>query len=268
MPYRLFGAGFAIGCLANACSPELVVGKVTIEEKNEACLQQGEGGAPSFEEKVVELPWSTGFENGFSDYYDALGICYVNGRASCGTVTSPAFEGKNAAAFTVTASPPGPSQTRCYLEGRFPVDAVYGAWFFIPALAEVGVWWNLMFFQGVVPPTQEPALWSVSLRNAPDGGLRLFLHAHAPLTVPASNPSIPVPIGRWFRVEFRLARALDATGAIALYQDGVPIVEATGLVTDRFDFHHWYVGNWGDGLTPAESTVYVDDVTIRAEVGQ
>ena len=78
---------------------------------------------------------------------------------------------------------------------------------------------------------------------------------------------ISVPIGEWFRVEFRLARASTETGTVALYQDGVPVVEATEIVTDRFAFHRWYVGNWAENLNPPDSTVYVDDVTIRAEVG-
>ena len=37
-----------------------------------------------------------------------------------------------------------------------------------------------------------------------------------------------------------------------------------GLVTDNTDFGQWYVGNFADALTPPGSTLYVDDVTIRA----
>jgi len=48
-----------------------------------------------------------------------------------------------------------------------------------------------------------------------------------------------------------------------LYQDGVPIQEATGIVTDADDVHQWNVGNLATGLEPADSTIYVDDVTIR-----
>jgi hypothetical protein len=265
---RLAVTSVTLGCLATACSPELVVGKLTIEQKNEACIQQGEGGAPSFDEKTVEVPWSTGFESGFVDYYEAFGSCYEDGQASCETVTSPVFRGKKAAAFAITAAPPAnPSQTRCYLEGKFPVDAVYGAWFFIPAAVEVGRYWNLMYFQGVVPPSAGPGLWDVSLRNTADGGLELFVQSHG-LSFPPFDPPVSVPIGEWFRIEFRFKRAQDETGSVALYQDGVPIMEATGIVTDRFDFHQWYVGTWGETLVPAASTVYVDDVTIRAQVGQ
>ena len=256
--------------LGSACSPELVVGKVTVvEQKNEACVrEQGEGGGPGLEEKVVTAPWSTGFESGFSDYWESDGFCYVNGQASCGTVASPVFDGKKAAAFAITANVPGSaSQTRCFLQGAFPEDAVYGARFFIPERVEVVGYWNLMYFQGAEVRPDLAGLWDISLRNRPDGNLELFVLARG-FPAPPPNPSIPVPIGEWFRVEFRLKRAKDDTGAIALYQDGVPLLEATGIVTDRFDFHEWYVGTWGENLMPPGSTIYVDNVTIRAGVGQ
>ena len=32
--------------------------------------------------------------------------------------------------------------------------------------------------------------------------------------------------------------------------------------TDDSNFGQWYVGNYADGLEPADSTLYVDDVTI------
>jgi hypothetical protein len=44
----------------------------------------------------------------------------------------------------------------------------------------------------------------------------------------------------------------------------VLVQEATGIVTDAFDYHHWYVGNLASSLTPPDSTIYVDDVTIAA----
>jgi hypothetical protein len=37
-----------------------------------------------------------------------------------------------------------------------------------------------------------------------------------------------------------------------------------GIVTDAYDLHHWYVGNLASSLTPPDSTIYVDDVTVTA----
>jgi hypothetical protein len=84
------------------------------------------------------------------------------------------------------------------------------------------------------------------------------------LDLPWRRPAPAVPIGSWFHVEFRLLRARGMTGEYALYQDRTLLLEETGIVTDQYDVHQWYVGNWADALTPPESTVYVDDVTVRA----
>jgi hypothetical protein len=78
------------------------------------------------------------------------------------------------------------------------------------------------------------------------------------------DPAPNVPLATWFQVEFRLVRAADETGSFALYQDGRLLLEVTEIITARYDVNQWYVGNWGTELTPAVSTVYVDDVTINA----
>jgi hypothetical protein len=61
-----------------------------------------------------------------------------------------------------------------------------------------------------------------------------------------------------------LKRAADATGEVALYQDGELLIQATDLITDDSSWGQWYVGNLAQGLTPPDSTLYVDDVTLRA----
>jgi hypothetical protein len=76
-------------------------------------------------------------------------------------------------------------------------------------------------------------------------------------------PPPDVPIGSWFHLEFRLLRAKDATGEIALYQNGTLIDERTGIVTDDTDFAQWYVGNLSFSMEGGSSSLYVDDVTIE-----
>ena len=113
------------------------------------------------------------------------------------------------------------SQARCFREGALPRDAVYGAWFYVPSLADNTGNWNLMHFQGGAPDALH-GLWDVSLDNADDGSLFLYIFdfsGHRDRRAPA-DAAPPVPIASWFHVEFRLRRAPDATGEVALYQDG------------------------------------------------
>ncbi len=248
-----------------ACEPELVVGKQVVEEQQPSCsADMGEAGAPPLLEKVVEIPWSTGFEDDFCDYRRAGGQCFNDPGAMYAAVDDPVHRGSRSAAFTVSSDPAADAkQTRCFHEGRLPTEAWYGAWYYLPALATNTGNWNLFHFQGGAPLMLH-GLWDVSLANADDGSLHLYIFDFlgAGIRMPDAPPE--VPIGSWFHIEFRLRRAADATGEVELRQDGVPVMELTGVVTDDTDWGQWYVGNLADGLMPAESTIYVDDVSISA----
>src|SRR5687767_14835190 len=126
----LAGTGLVLAGLSSACEPELVVGKVSVESST-CPPSDSEGGAPG----VVEIGWTTSFENGFCDYEPPFGFCYGNGDASFVIAENPVHGGTSSAAFSVNTSS-GTAQTRCFLDGTLPRDAVYGAWFYIPALSQ------------------------------------------------------------------------------------------------------------------------------------
>ncbi len=210
----------------------------------------------------VAVPWSTGFEDDFCGYAEAGGYCYVDGDAGYEIVAEPAHSGTSAAAFSVN-SEGGRAQTRCVRQGTLPKDAYYGAWFRVPTPAQDAGLWNLMFFQGSRDAVLLP-LWDVSIGSTDGGGHALFIFGHADAGVLMTEGAPEIPIGTWFHVEFRLLRAADETGLVALYQDGVLIHETSQIATDDTTWGQWYVGNLAQMRTPPDSTVYVDDVSIRA----
>jgi hypothetical protein len=246
--------------LSSACDPKLVVGKRVVQEASCLAPDTGAAGAPA---EIIEVPWTTGYEDDFCDYTRSGGRCYGSEYL---IVSEPVHSGNSAAAFTLTTdSSRDEKQSRCFLEGTLPADATYGAWFFIPELVTTTGNWNLVHFQGGVrgPPVL-PGLFDVSLENGADGSLHLYLRDFLNgMGVQTPDPAPPVPIGAWFHVELRILRAFDATGAVGLYQDESLILERTGVITDRTDYAQWFVGNLARELTPATSTVYVDDVTVR-----
>jgi hypothetical protein len=250
-------AALLIAVLPCACEPDLVVGTWT-------CPSPDADQAPGNPDKVLDAPWTTGFETGFCDYTRAGGICYTSPDASYRIVDEPVHGGHHAAAYVVTSDPAKRgTQARCFREGALPVDAFYGAWFYVPSRATNTGNWNLVHFQGGAPGALH-GLWDISLRSADDGRLFAYLFDSLRGISRVPNAAPDVPIGSWFHLELRLRRASDATGEVALYQDGVLLIERTGIATDDTDFGQWYVGNLADGLTPTNSTIYVDDVTIRA----
>jgi hypothetical protein len=257
----------ALACAVNGCEPRLSVGEWEcrastgpIESIDGA---GGEGSVSPVWSEPVPAPWSTGFEDGFCGYTRARGFCYSNTDASYELVNSPVRSGRYAAAFKVTSDAAQDGiQARCVREGVLPSAAYYGAWYYIPSTSTNTGNWNLLHFQGG-ETSELHGLWDVSVASGVDGRLSLYLfdflrdigrHADAPPEV---------PIGSWFHVEFYFKRAADLTGEVALYQDGELTLRLTDLETDDSLWGQWYVGNLADALVPAESTVYVDDVTIR-----
>lgn len=238
--------------LASGCQPQLVVGTW-------ACPVPDAGQLMS-----IDVPWTTGFETGFCDYARAGGLCFADADASYQIVDTPVHGGGHAAAFSLTSDPSkAGTQARCYLQGALPPAALYGAWFYVPAPAKNTGNWNLVHFQGGTPSAWH-TLWDVSVVTATDGSLSLYLYDNLTASVRMPDVTRPLPIGSWVHVELRLVRAKDATGEVALYQDGTLLLERTGLVTDDSDLGQWYVGDLTSSLTPPDSTLYVDDVTIRA----
>lgn len=210
----------------------------------------------------VPMPWATGFEGGFCDFLRQAGYCYVNTEASHAIVRAPVRSGKFAAAFSVSSDDAVDAlQSRCVRWGVLPAEAYYGAWYYIPAYAENALTWNLFHFEGWTGETPR-RLWDVSIASS-GGELRLYVHDFISGVARMPPSGRTIPLGRWFHVSFYLRRAAGATGGIALYQDGELLLELDAVVTDDTERGEWYVGNFADELVPAESTVYVDDVTIR-----
>jgi hypothetical protein len=247
----------AISCLC-ACKQPLVVGEYRCP------VSSLEGGSLPSKNDPVSVPWATGFENQLDcDYKEVAGYCYSYPPASYRVVTSPVHSGQFAAEFTVlTGTDAGAHpQGRCIREGVFPAEAYYGAWYYIPESATSTGLWNLFHFQS---GNDSRGLWDVSLVNGPTGELNLRVFNF--LSKGNMGDAPPVPIGSWVHIVFYWKRARDTTGEIALYQNEVRVVDFTNLVTDDNSLGRgqWFVGNLASALQPPESTVYVDDVTIRA----
>lgn len=224
-----------------------------------------EGGAQR-EPNVGPLPapWQTSFEDGFCGYWSDAGFCYSDDDAAYRAVTSPVRTGAFAAAFDIRVDGGvGFHQSRCVREGQLPQEAYYGAWYYLPEPASEPNNWNLFHFQGGEPGEPLQGSWDVSLTELPSGELAAYvLDGRGPRFYEQADPT-PIPIGRWFQLEFYLKRAADATGEIALFQDGVEVLRVTQIPTDDTNFGQWYVGSLAAGLSPVQYTLYVDDVTVR-----
>jgi len=237
-----------------ACRPSLDLGDWT-------CSEDGEMRAIPAETAPIGSSWSSGFESGLCDYTEHAGFCYALDGASYEVTSSQFHSGKFAAAFKVKVDGSNESQARCVRQGALPVDAYYGAWYYLPEAATTADNWNLFHFRaGNQLPTAHGTI-DVSLVNS-RGALRLAVFGlnHAEIGDSATAPE--VPIRSWFHVQLRMKRADGANGAVALYQNGDPVLDVDGVTTDDSPVGQWLVGNLANDLAPADFTLYVDDVSI------
>ena len=264
--WLLLGKSVAIATLfcLSACKQSLVVGEYKCPVRPLL-----DGGVALTGAEPISIPWSTGFENQLDcDYREVAGSCYGFPPGLYRVVTSPVHTGQFAAEFTVlTGTDAGATpQGRCMRTGVFPSEAYYGAWYYIQEFATNAGLWNLFHFQG---GEDLHGLWDVSLVNGSTdagstGPLNLHVFGFIPNSPRGDGP--PIPIGSWFHIEFYWKRAKDKSGEVALYQDGIRVVNLTNIITDDTGTGQgqWYVGNLAGALQPPRATVYVDDITIRS----
>lgn len=262
---RRLRLGGAVVCLLGAgCEPSLLVGDLL-----ECSASQG-GAAPrnangTLNDGPLPAPWQTSFEDGFCGFKQQAGFCYSDPDSSYRLVTEPVHTGQFAAAFEMLPSDRGgPRQTRCVREGRLPSEAYYSAWYYVPSSLTAAHSWNLFHFQGGTPGERPVNLWDVSMDDS-SGVMTAFVlnmmkDDHYAISVPT-----PIPLDRWFHLEFYLKGAADTTGEVALYQDGEELLRVTGIVTNDTPFTQWYVGSFAGAVPPNSptSSLYVDDVSVR-----
>jgi hypothetical protein len=260
------GAAVVLGGLAlTACAPSAVIGTRYCE----ASPGPEAGFAPD-PTVPISLSWSTGFEDGFCSYAPPSGYCYTAQAGTYSVVTSPVHSGRYAAAFLVQSDAAGSSQSqaRCIVQGALPTTAYYGAWYYVPAHAQVndGGLWNLFHFTAGLPEAGLPRpIWDVQLITPDDAGMRTQLYGFPPTGgTPEAGVVPPIPVAQWFHIEVYYKHTNDNSGELLLFQDGVLAARLDGLNADDSVVGQWFVGNLAAGLQPAASTIYVDDVTIRA----
>jgi hypothetical protein len=223
----------------------------------------GESAIPAIDAPLA-LPWSTGFEDGICGYKNAGGYCYAEEDASYEIVSAPVHSGDSAAAFSLANGTVENMQARCVRQGTLPNAAYYSAFFLIPSAPTSATNWNLIHFRGAERPgARRHGLWDVSLARQPDGTYQVYVFDFLRAMTRSANNVPPVPIGSWFQLEVYLKRATGPTGAFEVRQDGKLALGLSGLSTDDTTFGQWYVGSLAFSLTPPESVVYVDDVSIR-----
>jgi hypothetical protein len=185
-------------------------------------------------------------------------------------VTTPTHANSSRAAQFVISPQNGMVSANYVYRQPTPVEAYYSAWFYIPDAYSTTSYWNIMHFP-VSTTGDDRALtdgWDLDLGTRSDGQLIAYIYQFGiPNFSTASRhddgtAAPPVPTRQWVHFEVFFRIAADATGRVALWQDGALVIDVDGVPTAPTPFLRWAVGSAAIDITPSPATIYIDDAAI------
>jgi hypothetical protein len=216
----------------------------------------------------TSLLWSATFEGGDLSEWMADG---QGGVFVVGTTVSPsasadvAHRGRYAGKATMTPPGGGVDSLNYFFRNQpSPAEAYYSAWFYIPSSVTVRSWLSLHHFRCSRSGDGNNlyATWDLNLYPRLDGTLVAHLFDFVTARNLEQVAPIPVPLATWVHFEVLLRKAADATGAIAVWQDDVLILENRAVATAETDWVQWDAGGSSDDIAPLPAVVYIDDAAI------
>jgi hypothetical protein len=230
---------------------------------------------------AADILWRADEEAGtFAQWTGACSDCdggiYNTGTGSATIVPGPAHSGIHAAALTITTDGANNQAVRLFRwrESRrqaMGTGLYYSAWFYFPqrfdVLAPLGgfAFWNIFQWKSrrrpydptsSVEPNQD-----LTINNRADGSMYFSLWSSM-LNRNLGNSALNIPVGRWWQLEVYVVKALDTTGRITVWQDGVQVIAAQNVPTTYSEDFQWSVDSYSRSLNPRPTTIYVDDAAI------
>jgi len=154
----------------------------------------------------------------------------------------------------------------CRLFHRLPPQpAYYGAWFYAVEDHVSFDWWMMMLFKAqpdVEDITTAYNLWDIGQVKSDQGYTTYVLYDHLRTENRYTETQPQLPIGRWFHLEAYLAYQAGEATELELWLDGQSFLHLTDLDPPPDAPLFWSIGNGGSQLVPAQSTIFIDDVTI------
>jgi len=214
---------------------------------------------------VPGLVFWSGAETGDTSEWsagDAGGTTFIQGQGQVEVVNAPVRRGAHAFLAIINDPDATLTQATLFRNGPFPVEAYYSAWFRLGE-THATAYWAIMKIQALMNPTDTMAVnvWDLVLDSDAAGELTLFLSDHRTSETVARS-TITFPVGRWVHVELFVKAATDATGRIAVWQDGVQVMAKDGYATTPSDLLVFGVGNIATAINPTLATIDIDDAAV------
>ncbi|MHB0871436.1 MAG: heparin lyase I family protein [Chloroflexota bacterium] len=218
------------------------------------------------EAATSNILWSSGMEGGDLLEWSAGGGggVFNSGTGMATASTDVAHSGSYSAKLSITGANGASQATRLHrwYESSNNPEAYYSGWYYFPRNYSPAAWWIVFQWKSKLSETDNDPTFTLGVDNRPNGEMNFYLYSKLndrSFTQTAKN----IPVGQWVHIEAYYKQAVDNTGRVTIWQDGVQILDATGVRTRRAgDNIRWGMTNYSDNLTPPDATIYVDDAAI------
>ena len=213
------------------------------------------------------MDWDTGTDPDAGGYYADTGEPLPKFA-----MDGIAHSGEGAAKVSINADGSTDKIARLYRRIEPGIEeAYYLAWFYLNEDHTPSSWWSIFLFRANQNRSDSIDLWSLDLVRTPQDKLTVSLYEHQfdngagkdkGRTINASQQQI-VPVKVWFQVQAYMRAKAGQPSQIIVWLDGTEVInlESTTPAPDGKSLY-WVIGNGAGKLTPAQSTVYVDDAQI------
>jgi hypothetical protein len=228
--------------------------------------------------------WQADFETGDLSQWDVgnrrdameeadSGRC---SRPDSGVSTEQAHSGQYSMKMVIDAArtPSGCRQFR-KAETASGLPLYYSAWFYFPERVTVGSQWNIFQFKAKAGG-KSALFWKLDVRNNPAGDMVVILVWKGSGPGPQAGDGVKaqryvqslatLPVGQWVHLEVYLKQSEQFDGQLTVWQDGVQLFDMAGVRTKQpGGVQNWSINNYGLGLEPSPTTLYIDDAAISTE---
>jgi hypothetical protein len=215
--------------------------------------------------------WSADHETGDLSQWTAGdgGGAFNSGTGEVRVSQVVAHSGRHSLALSIRDADGQPQAARIFRWAENPAEAYYSAWLFFPERFEIGRWWDVFQFKSPDQAGVSQPAWVLNVGNLPTGEMVFYLWDALSRQAHQAGPrATAVPVGRWVHVEAFYRRSTGQAGRIAVWQDGVRLLDRDGVRTALSESVQWSLANYTDWISPRAATIYADDAVIStARVG-
>jgi hypothetical protein len=177
--------------------------------------------------------------------------------------TDQAHSGDASAKVQIDTSSGAGVIARLYRRLELDGAAYYTAWFYLVEDHTPDSWWSIFLFRAVKERNDSIDLWSVDLVRTQDNKLTVAVYDHANAKTIEAPGNPEVKIKQWFQVQAYLQVTPGQPSQLTLWLDGNQFLKLDNTTMVPKDQPlYWVIGNGAAKLTPAVSTLFVDDAQI------